>query len=79
MTQQDTSTGVNGATEAVLLKSEPMPENSISVGGYNFEEGPVDYDKLMASYFTTGFQATNLGKAVQIVNKMVNQINLIKI
>ena len=63
------------ATGAVLVKSEPMPEGSEKVKGYDFNEG-VDYHKLFTSMATTGFQATNVGRAIQEINKMVG-FNLI--
>lgn len=37
---------------------------------YDFDNG-VDFDKLFESYKTTGFQATNLGLAIDEVKKMV--------
>lgn len=54
-----------------------MPSNSKSleetpqVTGYDFNQG-INYDKILESYLTTGFQATNFGQAVQEINKMVN-------
>ena len=51
------------AAAAVMVKSETMPEGSKHVKGYDFNDG-VDFDKLMASYATHGFQASNLGKAI---------------
>lgn len=39
-----------------------------SVKGYDFDNG-VDYDKILDSYATTGAQATNFAKAVEIINK----------
>lgn len=59
------------ATGAVLVKSEPMPEGSEKVKGYDFNEG-VDYHKLFTSMATTGFQATNVGRAIQEINKMID-------
>lgn len=45
-------------------------EGSPQVTGYDFNAG-VNYDKILGSYLTTGFQATNFGRAVQEINKMV--------
>jgi len=42
----------------------------ILIVGYNWSQG-LDYEKLLASYLTSGFQATSFGLAVQEVNKMV--------
>lgn len=59
------------ATEAVLVKSEPMADDSVKVEGYNFNKG-VDYEQLLKSYATTGFQATALAKAIKYVNEMLD-------
>ncbi|XP_035825738.1 deoxyhypusine synthase [Aplysia californica] len=59
------------AAEAVLAKSEPMPEGSEVVRGYDFNEG-VNYHKLFESMVTTGFQATSVGRAIQEINKMID-------
>ena len=40
--------------------------------GYDFNQG-VDHDKLLDSFLTTGFQATNFGKAVEEVRRMVSE------
>ena len=56
--------------DAILATSEPMPAGSEEVRGYDFSNG-VDYRVLLESYRTTGFQATNFGKAVEEINKMV--------
>lgn len=40
------------------------------VKGYDFNEG-VNYDKMLGTFIHTGFQATNFGKAVNEVNRMV--------
>jgi len=53
--------------ESILKKSEEI--DSLSIKGYDFNSG-VNYSKLIDSYLTTGFQATNLGKAIEIVRKM---------
>lgn len=58
------------ATEAVLVKSSPMPDGAPTVKGYDFNEG-IDYHKLMTSYRRSGFQATNFGRAVEEINRMV--------
>ena len=60
------------AANAVLLKSEEMPKDSVLVSGYDFNEG-IDHHKLLQTYLTSGFQATNFGKAVSEINKMVRQ------
>ena len=56
--------------EAVLLRSESLEGLRPIVSGYDFCNG-VDYHKMFASYACTGFQATNVGKAFEEINKMV--------
>lgn len=58
------------AAEAVLVESTEIPASTPKVKGYDFEHG-VNYDDLLRSFATMGFQATNFGKAVEEVNKMV--------
>ena len=61
------------ALEAVLQKSECMPEGSETVRGYDFSDGEVDYHKLLESYRRSGFQATNFGLAVEEINRMLDK------
>ena len=58
------------AKDAVLVKSEKLPDVTPMVKGYEWNNG-IDYDQLLGSYIHSGFQATNLGKAIDEVNKMV--------
>lgn len=58
--------------DAVLVKSEAMPECSETVKGYDFNNG-VNYHELLESYKRCGFQATNFGKAVEEINKMIDK------
>ena len=59
-----------GASAAVLKPSEPMPEFAVTVQGPNFDDD-ISLQKLLDSYSRIGFQANSLGKAIEIVNKMV--------
>lgn len=58
------------AKEAVLVKSKKLPEFTPEVNGYDWSQG-LDYKKLFDSYLTSGFQATNLGLAVEEIQKML--------
>lgn len=58
------------ALAAVLKHSSALPFESAQVRGYDFNRG-VDYRALLEASSTTGFQATNFGRAVQQVNAMV--------
>eukprot|EP00933_Yihiella_yeosuensis_P073397 TRINITY_DN82058_c0_g1_i1.p1 TRINITY_DN82058_c0_g1~~TRINITY_DN82058_c0_g1_i1.p1 ORF type:complete len:406 (+),score=90.85 TRINITY_DN82058_c0_g1_i1:159-1376(+) len=57
------------AADAVLVQSEKL--TSAIVRGYDFNKG-VNYYALMESYMTTGFQATNLGLAIEQVQRMID-------
>ncbi|KAM8710672.1 hypothetical protein ACLKA7_017316 [Drosophila subpalustris] len=59
------------AKDAVLKRSERIPEDTPQVHGYDFNQG-VDYSKLLESYVHTGFQASNLGLAIKEINKMLD-------
>lgn len=69
------------ARKNVLFESDEI--NGVSIKGYDFnknpssysreDEGYIDYDKLIDSFASTGFQATHFAKAVEIINKMINE------
>lgn len=58
------------AKQAVLASSSKISDETPIVTGYDWNNG-IDYDVLLKSYLNSGFQATNFGKAVQEINKMV--------
>jgi deoxyhypusine synthase len=58
------------AAAAVLKPSDPLPPEAVSVKGPDFEK-PLSLDEFLESYTRIGFQATSLGKAVDVVNSMV--------
>jgi deoxyhypusine synthase len=58
------------AAEAVLVRSEDMPEGTPIVKGYDFE-GDFSFDRLMEAYKFIGFQASNLGLAIEEINRMI--------
>lgn len=60
----------SAASAAVLQHSDPMPDAAISVQGPNFDE-PLSLQQFLGSYERIGFQANSLGKAIDIVNRMV--------
>lgn len=65
------------AQEAVLVKSIEIPEGTPVVRGYEWTDGPVNYDKLLDSYLNSGFQATNFGASVLEVRKMVSRRSIV--
>lgn len=60
----------NLAKDAVLQQSCDMPDGTPEVRGYNWNQG-VNYDELLKSYANSGFQATNFGRAVNEINRML--------
>ena len=52
----------------VLRKSDEV--KGIGIKGYDFNKG-VKYDKLINSFATTGFQASNLSQSIDITNEMI--------
>ncbi|XP_045048381.1 deoxyhypusine synthase isoform X2 [Desmodus rotundus] len=60
------------ALAAVLKHSSALPSESAQVQGYDFNRG-VDYHALLGAFGTTGFQATNFGRAVHQVNAMIEK------
>ena len=54
----------------VFKESETLDGKYIKIEGYDFNQG-VDYCKLLKSMVSTGFQASNFGDAIQVVNDMV--------
>lgn len=62
----------NDAHDNVLLGSQcVLPEGQINVKGYDFNNG-VHWPGIFDSYYTMGFQATNLSKAIATVSQMVS-------
>ncbi|KAJ4478031.1 Deoxyhypusine synthase [Lentinula aciculospora] len=58
-----------GASAAVLLPSEPISSDQIAVRGPNLEKS-LSLQNFFQSYTRIGFQATSLGKAIDIVDHM---------
>jgi deoxyhypusine synthase len=55
------------ARENLIRESEEA--KGLNVKGYDFNKG-INYDKLLDNYLTTGAQATNFARAVEIIKKM---------
>ena len=58
------------ARENILRKSEET--SGVVIKGYDFDGG-VDYSGIIKSFGTTGFQASHLSRAIEIVNKMIEE------
>ena len=62
------------AHDVVLGWSEPVPEDSVPVRGFDFEArggARLDHGALLASMMTTGFQATSFAQAAEEINRMI--------
>ncbi|CAG8653030.1 16145_t:CDS:2 [Funneliformis caledonium] len=57
------------ATTSVFLRSTPMPENAMTVKGPDFNH-QLSLHELLDGYSRIGFQATSVGKAIELINKM---------
>jgi len=68
-TENETTTRKN-----ILRRSEEV--QGIKIRGYDFNQG-VDYEKLIDSFSSTGIQASNLSKAISIVNEMIDSKSFI--
>lgn len=64
----------NVAKNAVLQKSNFDLKEKVVVKGYDFNNG-VNYEEILKSFATTGFQATNFNLAVEEINKMLKTRN----
>ena len=59
--------------DAVFMKtSEKIPEDTPVVKGEDFSEG-ANLDAMVQKMLTTGFQATNVALAIEVINKMVSK------
>ena len=61
------------AAENIFLYSAPISEDAIKVEGFDFNKG-FDFHALMNSFKSTGFQATNLFEAMEIIKEMVGEL-----
>lgn len=57
--------------QAVLVPSEELPEDAVTVAGHDFNT-ETTLDDLMESMYRTGLQATSLGQAINEVNRMLS-------
>ncbi|KAB1219459.1 Deoxyhypusine synthase [Morella rubra] len=65
----------NGLIESVhstvFKESESLEGQCVKIEGYDFNQG-VNYSRLLRSMVSTGFQASNLGDAIEVVNQMLD-------
>ncbi|KAG0262751.1 hypothetical protein BG011_009791 [Mortierella polycephala] len=54
---------------AVFVSSAEMPKDSVVIQGPDFSKN-VTLDSLLSTFITSGFQASAVGRAIEIVNEM---------
>jgi deoxyhypusine synthase len=62
---------IEKTAKANLLRKSSEPKGKIKIKGYDFNN-TLNYEELIKSYSTTGFQASHFSKAIQITNNMIN-------
>lgn len=55
----------------VYVKSVETINKGIKVEGYDFNKG-LDYEQVFKTFIHTGFQATAVGEAIEIINDMIS-------
>jgi len=53
-----------------LLRKSQEPKGKVKIKGYDFNK-LLDYNELIKTYTTTGFQASHFARAIDITNKMI--------
>ncbi|KAF4123856.1 deoxyhypusine synthase [Geosmithia morbida] len=68
----DQTAAPSGAKDAVLVKSEAMPDDAQKVEDFDFNQfkEPVTAAELLEGMRHMGFQASSIGEAVRIINDM---------
>lgn len=75
MSQNDSHVPPSTVTDAVLVKSEEMPEDAQQVEELDFDkiDGPITAEDLFLGTRHMGFQASSMGEAIRIINDMVKR------
>lgn len=65
---------LEGVRSIVLKPSESLDESRFTrIAGADFNDPAIGLQGLLASLASTGFQASNLGDAIDVVNQMVRR------
>jgi deoxyhypusine synthase len=66
------------ATDAVLVPSEPIPDDARAVKGIDWTRLPAEQRTAIAGFVNElsgqGFQSSAIGDAIRIINDMVRRI-----
>lgn len=68
---KQTAEVINNLRSVVFKESESLEGTCAKINGYDFNQG-LNYSQLLKSLASTGFQASNLGDAIETVNQMVS-------
>jgi deoxyhypusine synthase len=77
---KDNGAPPSSVIDAVLVKSNEMPEGSQKVEELDFNKfagRPITVDDLISGMNHMGFQASSIGQAVKIINDMVSNALLL--
>ncbi|GKE84774.1 deoxyhypusine synthase, partial [Tanacetum coccineum] len=69
---------IDNVRSVVLKESESLEDPCPKIKGYDFNNG-VNYSELLKSMASTGFQASNLGDAIDTVNQMIGDFLMNKL
>lgn len=67
---EDNSNVMASVHSTVFKESESLEGKGTKIEGYDFNQG-VNYSQLLKSMVSTGFQASNFGDAIEVVNQMI--------
>jgi len=68
---------LDGVRSIVLKPSESLDESRFTrIAGADFNDPGLGLEGLLGSFASTGFQASNLGDAIDVVNQMVRRLLL---
>ncbi|KAF6819909.1 deoxyhypusine synthase [Colletotrichum sojae] len=75
--QENASAPPAGATDAVLVVSEEMPEGAQKVEELDFDDikGTITAENLFDGMKYMGFQASSLGESIRIINDMLTWVS----
>lgn len=62
---------IENLRSVVFKESESLEGSCAKIQGYDFNTG-INYSQILKSLISTGFQASNLGDAIETVNQMVS-------
>ncbi|PNY15059.1 deoxyhypusine synthase-like protein [Trifolium pratense] len=68
---KEEDTVIASVHSTVFKQSENLNGKHLKIEGYDFNNG-VNYQNLLKSMLTTGFQASNLADAINVVNQMLD-------